>query len=82
MQLLDQANITAATPPNLAPGTLNEIIIVLPDGTQASLEQAWMADFLEGVVEACSTNPLKYCPNKKVERGPMAQYAAKAFRLP
>jgi len=47
VQLLDQENITAATPPDLAPGTLNEIIIVLPDGTQASLEKAWMADFLD-----------------------------------
>jgi len=47
VHLLDQENITAATPPDLAPGTLNEIIIVLPDGTQASLEKAWMADFLD-----------------------------------
>ena len=47
VQLLDQQDINAATPPDLAPGTLNEIIIVLPDGTQASLEKAWMADFLD-----------------------------------
>jgi hypothetical protein len=47
VQLIDQENISAATPPDLAPGTLNEIIIVPPDGTQASLENAWMADFLD-----------------------------------
>jgi uncharacterized repeat protein (TIGR03803 family) len=47
VQLLDQENIIAATPPDLSPGTLNEIIIVLPDGTQASLDKAWMADFLD-----------------------------------
>ncbi|HWZ84799.1 MAG TPA: choice-of-anchor tandem repeat GloVer-containing protein [Thermoanaerobaculia bacterium] len=38
--------------------------------------------YREGVVEACSANPLRYCPNRRVERGPMAEYAAKAFQVP
>ena len=47
VQVLDQEHITAATPPDLSPGTLNDIIIVMPDGSQASREKAWMADFLD-----------------------------------
>jgi hypothetical protein len=36
----------------------------------------------EGVVEACATNPLSYCPKRRANRGPVAEYEAKAYRLP
>jgi uncharacterized repeat protein (TIGR03803 family) len=38
--------------------------------------------YREGIVEACSSNGKRYCSDKAVDRGPMAEYAAKAFRLP
>jgi uncharacterized repeat protein (TIGR03803 family) len=36
----------------------------------------------EGVTESCSTDPLLYCPKSRLTRGPMAESAAKGFRLP
>jgi len=38
--------------------------------------------YKEGIVEACKTDPLRYCPKQRVTRGLMAQYAVQAFRLP
>ena len=97
VQLLDQENLSAATPPGLSPGTLNEIIIVMPDGTQASLENAWMADFLDvplsdrlhGSVERVFRAGLmdgcgggNFCEGNPVDRGTMVVMALKAKHGP
>jgi hypothetical protein len=44
----------------------------------AAIEQLYR----EGVVEACTTDPIRYCPDRDVDRVSMARYAVKAFRLP
>ena len=66
---------SAYVPPSCT-GTFKDVPCPGPDAD--AIEQVYR----EGIVEACSSNGKRYCPDKAVDRGPMAEYAAKAFRLP
>lgn len=44
---------------------------------------AWIEQlFAEGITARCGTNPLRYCPDRSVTRGPMAVFLVRAFGLP
>lgn len=38
--------------------------------------------YAEGITTGCATNPLRYCPDDAVDRGPMAAFLSRTFVLP
>lgn len=38
--------------------------------------------YAEGITTGCATNPLRYCPDDTVLRGPMAAFLSRTFALP
>jgi hypothetical protein len=52
--------------------------VALNDPSAAWVEQL----FAEGITAGCATNPLRYCPDHSVTRGPMAVFLVRAFGLP